>query len=102
MKLYTNKQGQWFGTKAEAKASRHPYWDVDVPTDKPSLLTWLNAQSAPQAQTEAPVHQSKLTRPHHWQTIKECAEKASLKDLGVALAVAMNRMDEIADRYKQS
>jgi hypothetical protein len=33
-------------------------------------------------------------RPHPWTTIRECAEKASLKDLTVALAVYMNRIDE--------
>lgn len=95
MKLYTNNQGQWVGTLAEAKKIGAEA--VDVPTDKPSLLAWLNAQGAAQGQTEAPVYESKLTRPHHWQTIKECAEKAPLKDWGVALAVLMNRVAEVAE-----
>jgi hypothetical protein len=30
-------------------------------------------------------------------TIRECAEKAALKDLSVALAVYMNRVDEALD-----
>lgn len=95
MKLYTNNQGQWVGTLAEAKKIGAEA--VEVPTDKPSLLAWLNAQGAPQGQTEAPAHQSNLTRPHQWQTIKECAEKAPLKDLGIALAVAMNRLEEATE-----
>jgi len=36
-------------------------------------------------------------RPHPWVTIRECAEKASLKDLGHALAIYMNRVDELLD-----
>ena len=111
MKLYTNNQGQWVGTQEQArKEFGKDYALVDVPVSKEALLGWLNkcrviSQShqeaagycAPQPQTEAPVYESKLTRPHHWQTIKECAEKAPLKDLGVALAVAMNRLAEGAE-----
>ena len=40
MKLYTNVKGQWVGTQAEAK--KIDAWHTDVPTDKPSLLAWLN------------------------------------------------------------
>jgi len=36
-------------------------------------------------------------RPHNWTTIKECAENAPLKDLTVALAVYMNRVEELTD-----
>lgn len=98
MKLYTNNKGQWVGTLAEAKKIGAEA--VDVPTDKPSLLAWLNAQSAPQGQTETPVYESKLTRPHTWQNVVEMAENAPVRDLGHALAVAMNRMADIADKYE--
>ena len=40
MKLYTNAKGQWVGTQAEAKTIGAE--QTDVPTDKPSLLAWLN------------------------------------------------------------
>ena len=36
-------------------------------------------------------------RPHNWTTIKECAENAPLKDLTVALAVYMNRVEELTN-----
>jgi hypothetical protein len=50
----------------------------------------------------APVVTERVTshpqgRPHAWVTIRECAEKASLKDLGHALAIYMNRVDELLD-----
>lgn len=43
MKLYTNNQGAWAGTQADArKLFRNDMRIVDVPTDKPSLLAFLN------------------------------------------------------------
>ena len=124
MKLYRNKKGQWFGTQAEAKASRYPWTCVNVPTDKPNLLQWLNmgapfehdlcdaerAKDQPmrwQIERDAdggahmvPAQQSNITKPHAWQTIRECAEQADLKDLGVALAVLMDRLDAAADNVR--
>ena len=105
MKLYVNSRGEWVGTQAEAKKINAV--QVDVPVSKQELLEFLNREQvcrsiathgSPQTQTAAPVYQSKLLKPHAWQTIKECAEKASFKDLGVALAVVMNRLDEAADK----
>jgi hypothetical protein len=104
MKLYTNAKGQWVGTQAEAKTIGAEM--TDVPTDKPSLLAWLNnkteaanALGLPVEPMPAAVVTERVTthpqgRPHPWTTIRECAEKASLKDLTVALAVYMNRIDE--------
>ena len=40
MRLYMNKQGEWVGTQAEAKKIKADM--VEVPTDKPNLLKWLN------------------------------------------------------------
>jgi hypothetical protein len=124
MKLYRNTNGQWFGTQADAKAAGADWQMVNVPTDKPNLLQWLNMgapfehdlcdaehqQDQPmrwQIERDAdggahmtPAKQSNITKPHAWQTIRECAEKADLKDLGVALAVLMNRLDEAADNVR--
>lgn len=41
MKLYTNN-GRWVGTQADAKQFGE-YEHVDVPTDKPTLIDFLNA-----------------------------------------------------------
>ena len=44
MKLYKNSNGVWAGTQADArKYCGKVYSTVDVPTDKPSLLRFLNA-----------------------------------------------------------
>ena len=44
MKLYKNSNGVWAGTQADArKMCGKGYQTVDVPTDKPSLLRFLNA-----------------------------------------------------------
>ena len=44
MRLYKNSNGVWAGTQADArKMCGKWYQTVDVPTDKPSLLRFLNA-----------------------------------------------------------
>jgi len=137
MKLYTNNQGEWAGTQADArKRFKNDMRIIEVPTDKPSLLAFLNENqvgsfdalgskpadnqlsdmmggnpldSFPDAPLKfkmsyGPDGDVRLSRqnpdshPHRWDTIRECAEKASFKDLGVALAVLMNRLDEVADQ----
>ena len=43
MRLYTNNQGSWVGTQADAKREFGKDWnEVDVPTNKPDLLAFLN------------------------------------------------------------
>ncbi|MFZ9014962.1 MAG: hypothetical protein ACO21T_12980 [Alphaproteobacteria bacterium] len=43
MKLYTNNQGQWSGTQADArKRFKNDMRQVEVPVDKPNLLAFLN------------------------------------------------------------
>ena len=43
MKLYKNSNGVWAGTQADArKYCGKDYTTVDVPTDKPNLLAFLN------------------------------------------------------------
>jgi hypothetical protein len=44
MRLYRTTAGRWVGTLAEA--GRKGSWEqVEVPTDKPGLLDWLNMQA---------------------------------------------------------
>ena len=46
MRLYTNSEGSWVGTQADARKEFGKDWnEVDVPTDKPSLLEFLNDMS---------------------------------------------------------
>ena len=48
MKLYTDSKGRWAGTQSDAKQFGKFYGDyetIDVPTDKPNLLAFLNKHS---------------------------------------------------------
>ena len=101
MKLYTNDKGEWFGTQALAKQRSYHWWPVDVPTDKPSLIEWLNNRDERNMVDEPPKVSTPHTsndKKHPWQSVREMAEQASLRDLGVALAVVMNRLEEAAER----
>jgi hypothetical protein len=43
MRLYTNNQGSWVGTQADAKREFGKDWrEVDVPTSKDDLLEFIN------------------------------------------------------------
>ena len=101
MKLYFDGNGNWAGTQSDAKRLHGVINPVEVPTDKQGLLDWLNNSQIGKSPTpaEAPQpHYNPDTRPSRWTDIKDAAEKASFKDWGVALAVLMNRLDEIADK----
>jgi len=106
MRLYMNKQGEWVGTQAEAKKIGANM--VEVPTDKPNLLKWLNTFTGKIDEAAEEVIENK-TKPggvtlkaHAWDTIRECAEKATINDMTVALAVYMDRVLDIADKQKET
>lgn len=45
MRLYRTTAGEWAGTQADARALAGKAWqEVDVPTDKPGLLAFLNGR----------------------------------------------------------
>tara|TARA_Y100000004_G_scaffold96336_1_gene107907 strand:- start:417 stop:743 length:327 start_codon:yes stop_codon:yes gene_type:complete len=106
MRLYMNSKGEWVGTQAEAKKIGATM--VDVPTDKPNLLKWLNTFTGKIDEAAEEVIENK-TKPggvtlkaHAWDTIRECAEKATINDMTVALAVYMDRVLDIADKQKET
>ena len=43
MKLYTDSEGNWRGTQAEARRDLNLWQTHEVPTSKAELLTFLNA-----------------------------------------------------------
>ena len=107
MRLYMNKQGEWVGTQAEAKKIGADM--VDVPTDKPNLLKWLNTFTGkidlaeiPPLDAAKPNTRTVTQKAHAWETIRECAQKASIDDMTVALAVYMDRVQDIADKQKET
>ena len=106
MRLYMNKQGEWVGTQAEAKKIKAEM--VEVPTDKPNLLKWLNTFTGKIDEAAEEVIENK-TKPggvtlkaHAWDTIMQCARNASIKDLTMALVVYMDRVHDIADAQKET
>ena len=106
MRLYMNKQGEWVGTQAEAKKIDASM--VDVPTDKPNLLKWLNTftgaidVAAKEVIQDKPKTRTVTQKAHAWETIRECAQKASIDDMTVALAILMDRVQDIADKQKET
>lgn len=52
MKLYIDRDGTYHGTQADAKASGLPWEQVEVPTDKPSLIAYLNEHCSPPPEQE--------------------------------------------------
>ncbi len=97
MKLYVNKSGQWVGTQAEAKKIKASV--IDVPTDKPNLLNFLNENKVCGSTTiepQAPQTRQPVYKMHNWENVKQCAEKASFTEMGYALAVLMNRLEDAA------
>jgi len=106
MRLYMNKQGEWVGTQAAARKIGASM--VDVPTDKPNLLKWLNTFTGAIDDAAKEVIDSKpkpgrvTQKAHAWETIRECAQKASIDDMTVALAVYMDRVQDIADKQKET
>ncbi len=115
MRLYMNKQGEWVGTQAEAKKIKADM--VDVPTDKPNLLKWLNtftgaiddaAKEVIDNVSEAnskPDPRTVARKPHKydfWDNIRDVAENCSITDFNVALAVFMDRVHDIAEKQKET
>jgi len=106
MRLYMNKQGEWVGTQAAARKIDASM--VDVPTDKPNLLKWLNTftgaidDAAKEVIDSKPKTRTVTQKAHAWETIRECAQKASIDDMTVALAVYMDRVQDIADKQKET
>ena len=97
MKLYVNNLGQWVGTQAEAKKIKAKA--VNVPTDKPNLLNFLNENKVCgyiTIEPQAPQSKQPVYKMHTWENVRQCAEKASFSDMGYALAVLMNRLEDAA------
>jgi len=102
MRLYMNKQGEWVGTQAEARKIGANM--VDVPTDKPNLLNWLNTFTGAIDDAAKEVVDSKPRKPHKydfWDNIRDVAQNCSITDFNVALAVFMDRVHDIAEKQKE-
>lgn len=57
MNLYLSLGHIWTGTQADAKAAQNgkDFESIEVPTDKPGLIAWLNARWAERTATAEPL-----------------------------------------------
>ena len=76
MKLYLRSDGGWAGTQADA-GKRGTYKQVDVPTDKPGLLAWLNTSytAAPEQSAQESTPQDERVPKPNKPTIQEQRER---------------------------
>jgi hypothetical protein len=105
MKLYANHEtGRWVGTKAEAKKEFGVgHWEQEVPTDKISLIAFLNVLSIKSSnrpvvddarivQATTPTHQSSTP-----VSLFEAAKGASLSDLQHVVYRYLEKIDDELD-----
>ena len=94
MRLYTNNKGSWVGTQADARKEFGKDWnEVDVPTDKPNLLQFLNDESVGGKITNIPelIKKNDLderTREHADAHPQSCSGNREVRE-----AAALNRYD---------
>jgi len=110
MNLYTNGL-TYAGTQADArKLWGKDYKSIEIPTDKSGLINYLNntfsapvptahtmTQPEPQPTSRSTVQAFKSP----WGNIKEVAEQATFSELGAALAVVMDRLQDAAELEKK-
>ena len=97
MRLYVNSKGQWAGTQAEAKKIDAHL--IDVPTDKPSLIAFLNGQQktvAVEAVEPTPVP-AKKRRQHISHELFDVANRASLQELQTVVYRYLMQVDDALD-----
>ena len=113
MKLYTNNQGAWTGTIADAKRDYGKnVVMIEVPTSKEALMKWLNnsrvvsqadvAVSEFVAKQTTVVDDARITgTPTHQSstpvTLFEAAKGASLRDLQHVVYRYLERIDDEFD-----
>ena len=110
MNLYTNGL-TYAGTQADAKKLwGKDYKSIEVPTDKSGLINFLNntfTAPVPTAHTMTQPEPKTTTRStvkaykSPWGNIKEVAEEASFSELGAALAVVIDRLQDAAESAKK-
>ncbi len=102
MKLYTNGEGDWAGTQADAKKLKGGFKQVEVPVDKAGLLDYLNGASQ---KTEAPEPEApRVKTPRHdrSRSVKDLSQydvhdvvlNCKEEHLGSALAATIARLQD--------
>jgi hypothetical protein len=97
MRLYVNSNGQWAGTQAEAKKIDANL--IEVPTDKPGLIAFLNGQqNNSAAETIQPTARpGKKQKQHISHELFEVANRASLPELQAVVYRYLMQVDVALD-----
>jgi hypothetical protein len=105
MKLYTDYKGRWAGTQSDAKQFG-AFEQVEVPTDKPNLLVFLNdyqvaSSDAVSAQVEVvqqKTHPQSCSANPNVYDVRDAVLNCDRKHLGSALAAIISRLhDEVEE-----
>ena len=105
MRLYTDNQGNWAGTQADAKQFGE-YEQVEVPTDKPTLLEFLNEYkvgaadviSAQMEMVQQKTHPLSCSANPNVYDVRDAVLNCDRKDLGAALTAIISRLhDEVEE-----
>ena len=110
MKLYTDSNGRWAGTQSDAKQFG-AFEQVEVPTDKPTLLEFLNEYRVGAQMDDAvvdyvdaledfgpaPAKTHPLScsgKPTHWWDVRDVVLNCDRKHLGAALGAIITRIHD--------
>lgn len=109
MRLYTDYKGRWAGTQSDAKQFG-AFEQVEVPTDKPNLLEFLNEQRVGDVNLEdigtdrevplLPIktHPQSCSANPNVYDVRDAVLNCDRKHLGSALAAIISRLhDEVEE-----
>lgn len=97
MRLYTNSLGQWAGTQIDAKKIDAHL--IEVPTDKPGLIAFLNGQqkTATVEAVDPTPAPAKKQKQHISHELFEVANRASLQELQTVVYRYLMQVDDALD-----
>tara|TARA_R110002072_G_scaffold172235_2_gene326195 strand:+ start:345 stop:689 length:345 start_codon:yes stop_codon:yes gene_type:complete len=112
MRLYTDNKGVWAGTQSDAKKLDGSFELAEVPTDKATLLTFLNEYQVGQADVisaqmdmvsntvdDAARKAQVTTTPSNVWEVQDAIRLCDRKHLGHALAAIISRLhDELEEQ----
>lgn len=94
MRLYTNNEGSWAGTQADAKVWGK-FEQVEVPTDKATLLEFLNTHAVGGVATSRPL--ADPTTQNQISPIDELNLKEAFKNAGLTREYLRRVYDKIEE-----
>ena len=101
MRLYTNNEGGWDGTQADAKVWGK-FEQVEVPTDKATLLEFLNTHAVGAVATSRPPEVSSTQKTHpqscsanpNYYDVRDAVLNCDRNQLGTTLAAIITRLHD--------